>query len=485
MKPEIKRFAKKYAREILEDNAAIFAGAGLSIDSGYVNWRELLRTMAEEIDLDVDKEHDLISLTQYYINHKGGRGSLNQNIIDEFTKDSKINQNHKILISLPIKTYWTTNYDRLIEQEFENQGYNVDLKIEEENLSTHKANIDVIIYKMHGDIQLAHKAVIAKDDYEQYDKYRQMFSTVLQGDLITKTFMFLGFSFEDPNIEYILSRIKLLIGINRREHYCIIRRNKLSDFGNNQQEFEYNNTKQDFKINDLKRYGIQTILIDEYSEITEILDYLRLEIKKQNIFISGAADDYLPYSESRAESIINKLSYKIAAKGNKIISGFGLGIGSSVINGVLEYTTENKKKHIDNYLLLRPFPQNITDNDKRKMLWREYREDMLKEAGIALFFFGNKSVQDTDNNNGYKIINSDGMREEYEIAKSLGVKVIPVGATGSISKKFWEELMQDYDTLYPDNNNLKDIITELGNYTKDDDKLINLIYQAIEIIQKD
>ena len=77
------------------------------------------------------------------------------------------------------------------------------------------------------------------------------------------------------------------------------------------------------------------------------------------------------------------------------------------------------------------------------------------------------------------------MREEYEIAKSLGVKVIPVGATGSISKKFWEELMQDFDTLYPDNSDLKKIITELGNYTVDDGKLIDLIIQAIEIIQKD
>lgn len=485
MKQEIKRLVKKYAKEIIDDNAAIFAGAGLSIDSGYVNWEDLLKDMAVEIGLDVKKEHDLISLTQYYVNFNCGRGSLNKKIITEFTKESKVNENHKILVSLPIKTYWTTNYDNLIEKEFENQGYNVEVIFEQEKLNSPKPNLDVIIYKMHGDIQQPHKAVITKDDYEQYDKYRQAFSTLLQGDLITKTFMFIGFSFKDPNIDYILGRVKMLLGIDRKEHYCIIRRNKLSDFENNEEEYNYNNIKQDLKIKDLKRYGIQTILIDEYSEITELLKYLKLEIKKQNIFISGAVEDYSPYSQNRAESIINKLSYKIASKGNRIISGFGLGIGSSVINGVLEYTTENKKKHIDNHLLLRPFPQNITDNDKRKMLWRIYREDMLKDAGIALFFFGNKSIQDTDNNNGYKIIDSDGMREEYEIAKSLGVKVIPVGATGSISKKFWEELMQDFDTLYPDNSDLKKIITELGNYTVDDGKLIDLIIQAIEIIQKD
>ena len=103
MKQEIKRLAKKYAKEIIDDNAAIFAGAGLSIDSGYVNWEDLLKDMAVEIGLDVKKEHDLISLTQYYVNFNCGRGSLNKKIIAFYTSSPndfikwKISDQNKII----------------------------------------------------------------------------------------------------------------------------------------------------------------------------------------------------------------------------------------------------------------------------------------------------------------------------------------------------------------------------------------------------
>ncbi len=52
---DIELFIKDFLKEILEDNAAIFAGAGLSASAGFVNWRELLRPIADELRLDVDK----------------------------------------------------------------------------------------------------------------------------------------------------------------------------------------------------------------------------------------------------------------------------------------------------------------------------------------------------------------------------------------------------------------------------------------------
>ena len=37
-----KKLIKEYTKAIEEGRAGIFAGAGLSIDSGYVNWKELM-----------------------------------------------------------------------------------------------------------------------------------------------------------------------------------------------------------------------------------------------------------------------------------------------------------------------------------------------------------------------------------------------------------------------------------------------------------
>ncbi len=476
MKRDLQIFVTKYIKSINSDTAAIFAGAGLSVASGLVNWKELLRDIANELKLDIDKEEDLITIAQYYENEKGGRGSINSQLIDEFTKDVVINDNHKILSKLPIKIFWTTNYDTLIEKSLESYGKTVDTKICSANLATNKPRRDAVVYKMHGDISLAHEAVLTKDDYENYNKNRQLFTTALQGDLVSNTFLFIGFSFEDPNLEYVLSRIKILLGTNKRDHYCFFKTVNKDDY-ETEEDFQYSKIKQDLKIRDLKRFGIQTLLIDEYSEITEVLRLIQIKLKRQNIFISGAAHDYGDFDKYRAEQLIYDLSKTIVEKNYKIISGFGLGIGSSVINGVLSHIYSSQKKHLDDYLILRPFPQNISDPKERKKLWKQYREDMISESGIALFFFGNKLE-------GENIVDSDGLLQEFEIAHNQGVKVIPVGLTGFVSETLWKKVMKNTQQFYPDDEELIKTINSLGDKTSTDNNLINNIIKVINLLQR-
>jgi hypothetical protein len=61
MDRNVAEFLKTYKTAIEESNAAIFAGAGLSKPVGFVNWKDLLRDIAEEINLNIDKESDLVS----------------------------------------------------------------------------------------------------------------------------------------------------------------------------------------------------------------------------------------------------------------------------------------------------------------------------------------------------------------------------------------------------------------------------------------
>ncbi len=111
---EQKLFINQYITEINNGDAAIFAGAGLSAALGFVDWKGLLKDLAEELKLDIKKEHDLISIAQYHTN-KFNRGKINEKIKNEFTSLSKGSENHFILSRLDIDTFWTTNYDQLIE----------------------------------------------------------------------------------------------------------------------------------------------------------------------------------------------------------------------------------------------------------------------------------------------------------------------------------------------------------------------------------
>lgn len=439
------RLIEKFTLAIREGNAGIFAGAGLSRASGYVDWKNFLRPLAKEVGLDIEKEKDFLSIAQYYRNESGTRGSINQEILTAFNAEAGENENIEIISRLPISTYWTTNYDKLIEKELEKRNRKVDVKIDSDQLSNILMDRDAIVYKMHGDVDHPANAVLTKDDYILYDKKRPLFRTILKGDLISKRLLFIGFSFEDPNLDYILDQIHALLDENVAEHYCFFRRVQKSDYCNNDEDYGYEKAKQELRARDLARYGIQTIFVNDYSEITEILRDIEFAIKRNNVFISGSADDYADWGRNKAEKLASKISEALVKDDFKITSGFGLGIGSFVINGALTEIYRSKYKHTDEYLCLRPFPQGIKDAIERQNVFTQYRKEMIEDTGVAIFLFGNKKDPDSS-----KIVDALGCWEEFKIARDNKDIIIPIGSTGFMAKKILDEVkanMDDYNYL--------------------------------------
>lgn len=464
----IREFIKEYVRAVSEGYAAVFAGAGLSRGSGYTNWKELVRPLAEEIGLDVDKEHDLVAIAQYYRNERRTRSSINQHILNAFTKDTVRNENIEILTRLPIRTYWTTNYDELLEDTLKENNRKADVKTTQESLANNIYDRDAVVYKMHGDVRCPSSAVLTKDDYELYGNKRPLFRTVLQGDLISKTFLFIGFSFEDPNLDYTLSQIRVLLGESTRDHYCFFEKIKRQK-DESEKDYLYNIAKQELRIKDLRRYGIQAVMLDSYSEITDILKKVEEGYLKKNIFISGSVAEYEPaWDRKRVEDFTYCLAKRFVKYDYRVISGFGLGIGSTIINGALAEIMVSKYKHVDEHLCLRPFPQISSGDVALSQLRESYRKEMIGQAGIAIFLFGNKK----DDN---QIVIADGMLKEFDIASSLGKTIIPVGSTGGAARQIYERVKKDIDR-YP---YLKDVIDELGTET-DHDKLVDLICSIVK-----
>jgi hypothetical protein len=97
----IDSFINIYVEALRDQNAAIFAGAGLSIPAGLVNWKELLKDIAKDVGLDVDKEDDLITVAQFHVNEHRGRHRINQSLIDEFSARAKPTNNHKLFPGSP------------------------------------------------------------------------------------------------------------------------------------------------------------------------------------------------------------------------------------------------------------------------------------------------------------------------------------------------------------------------------------------------
>lgn len=473
---EIESFIRDYVKDLRESSAGIFAGAGMSKAAGFVNWPELLSEIADEIGLSVDKETDLISLAQYHVNETGGKSKINRKILEEFSAHAEPTDNHRILATLPIHTYWTTNYDTLIEDALKQANKIVDTKHEVKQLANTRPKRDVVVYKMHGDVHHPADAVLTKEQYQAYYLSHEHFITALSSDLLTKTFLFIGFSFTDPNLDYVLSRLSIHFGKDTRQHYAFIKRvTKGTDEDGDL--YKYNVRKQELMINDLKRYRIKALLVDDYSVITEVLKEISVRYRKKTVFISGSAEEYGDWDKITSQGFIHQLSKALVENGFRIVNGFGWGVGSAVINGALEAIYEKPEKFSEEQLVVRPFPQFKTGNKELSELWEEYRHKMISLAGILVVVFGNK--KDAEGN----IVNAGGVKREFEIAIQHGLVPIPIAKTGYMTREIFEEIISQ-PQIYKGMEWVVPLIQDVAQHEISDKKIIDTVIKIVQNLNK-
>ncbi|MEO6280392.1 SIR2 family protein [Roseateles sp.] len=475
--PPIEAFIKLFVKDLEENNVAVFAGAGMSKNAGYVDWPELLRDIATELGLDIKFEHDLISLAQFHVNERQSNAGLARKILEEFSAQAEPSSSHSILARLPIRTYWTTNYDSLIEDALKAAFKIADIKHSVKQLNHTRPKRDAVVYKMHGDVTEPGQAILSKQQYERYHDTHARFITALSGDLVSKTFLFIGFSFSDPNLDYVLSRLYVSPDADKKQHYCFMKKDK-GVSREKKNAAAYRNRKLELRIADLKRFGIQTLLIDDYSEIQKILEEIEVRFRKRTVFISGSAEEFGAWDRPAAQQFVHNMSAALVRANFRVVNGFGWGIGSAVINGALEAIYASPEKYSEDQLVMRPFPQFAKDAKQLPMLWEQYRQRMISLGGIAIFIFGNKIGPEKT------IIEANGVIREFEIAIERGLVPIPIGVTGYAAETLFNKVMASSKTIYGRTPGIVSLVKELGNKNIDHPDLIKKIVHILQYLNK-
>ncbi|MCC9018899.1 SIR2 family protein [Flavobacterium lipolyticum] len=472
-KKEIKAFITDYVDKLRQGNATILIGAGLSKAAGFVDWKGLLKDLATELGLRIEDENDLISIAQFHKNAKQNRNKIDEKIVNEFTDKDIETENHHIIARLPFNTIWTTNYDDLIEDAHYKYDKKVDVKSEVNSLFINRDNRACILYKMHGDKDHPNKAVLLKEDYEKYYYTHEPFIALLNSELITKSFLFIGFSFTDPNINYVFGRLTHRYSDQSKDHYSIMKRCSINDYKEDHNKFQYETIKQQLFIEELKRYRVNTILIENYPDLTQILNEIERKYNSHSVFISGSAVEYGNFTVSEAQQFLHLLSKRIVERKLNVVNGFGLGVGSSIINGALDAVYANPIKYSEEQLIIKPFPQFETGNKKLEVLWEEYRQKMISRAGIILFVFGN-------NDEGNGIEDAVGLKREFTIAMEKGLIPIPIHYTGYMTKNIFDDLQKNFIEL----GLSEDLMKDIANLELNKNNFSESIDQIIEIINK-
>ena len=193
--------------------AAVMVGAGFSlnarpspgIDTGFPTWRKLARAMFDEVyprgdrairdrEERFNRSNPLRVASEYEAAFKRQKleSYLRTHVPDSGHQPGPM---HDLLLQLPWRDVFTTNYDTLLEgTEVTERAYQPVTTVED--LTT---AIPPRIVKLHGTLPSQPPFIITEEDYRTYPRRFAPFVNTVRQSLIENSFVLIGFSGDDPN----------------------------------------------------------------------------------------------------------------------------------------------------------------------------------------------------------------------------------------------------------------------------------------------
>ncbi len=302
---------------IVNNNLVIFAGAGLSTKFGLPSWSKLVTDVINSINKEDYNtlipvlQANIMSAMQILNFLKDEHLSIRKYIKDNFSIIEGDLKLHKELLKLT-NSIITTNYDNAFELASENKIKPAD-RTSDFNISEINKNGKPYIFKIHGTYESPDSCVIFSDDYANIYSRETSSKEKLKSIFTEKTILFLGFSFNDPDINLIFKNLDIAFS-NFNQHYI------LTTDPNSFKEFKF--------LNPLK--------ISDHSEIDGFIEECLKFKKAQNLIIKK--------THKQQPNVITKIC-KVA-----YLQPQPLDLDTSEINKVINYFDSLEIELFEGYL---------------------------------------------------------------------------------------------------------------------------------------
>lgn len=218
----LKKALPKLRKAYREHRLIPFLGAGFSAPLRLPSWSELILWMGKNLQFDPPELFEVHGNAQqlagyFHLQHpkqlpgfiREMRRRFHAPVVDERRRNSI---QHQALAACDFRSIYTTNFEHHIEEALRDRNKKrkvlVLTRLEDFSHPVDPGACSVI--KFHGD--LAHPETIVLTEGQFFDRHRLEAAPDqrLRNDLLGNVFLFLGYSFSDPNIRYIWHRMDRL-----------------------------------------------------------------------------------------------------------------------------------------------------------------------------------------------------------------------------------------------------------------------------------
>ena len=223
------KYLKHFPKPLLDDLVAgrwlPIVGAGLSRNAALPSrrsvplWNELGKSLAEDMQ-DYGYVNPIDAISAY--EHEFGRPKLIEKLSDLLSiGEAQPGDTHRAFCNVQFDIVCTTNFDFLLEKQYELTPRSCTPLIDEDQLSIKLYGSSIALLKLHGDLNHPKRLVATEEDYDAFLERYPVIATYLANLLITRTAVLIGYSLDDPDFRQVWQVVGERLGKARRLAYVL------------------------------------------------------------------------------------------------------------------------------------------------------------------------------------------------------------------------------------------------------------------------